>query len=83
MYMYMRGITSMDQADLYFSWRIREMLSVKQVPQGELRRLGLMTTLLEMKSDKHREVRAGQQDYLRDDRQPLQHLAEYPLFSIG
>ena len=54
--MYMRGITSMDQAELYFSWRIREMLSVKQVPQGELRRLGLMTTLLEMKRDKHREV---------------------------
>ena len=53
---YMREMTSMNQAELFSSWRIREVLPVRQVPQGEQWRLGLMTTLLEMRSDKHREV---------------------------
>ena len=53
---YLRGITSMDKAELFSSWRIREALPIKTVPQCEVWRLGLLTTLLEMRSDKYRQV---------------------------
>ena len=53
---YLRGITSIDKEEFFSSWRIREALPVKHVPEGEVWRLGLLTTLLEMRSDKHKEV---------------------------
>ena len=53
---YMREMTSMDQAELFSSWRIREVLPVKQVPQGEQWRLGLMTSLLKLVKEKHSKV---------------------------
>ena len=53
---YIRDITNHHKAEFLSSWRIREALPVKQVPQCEMWRIGLMTTLLSMRTDKYREV---------------------------
>ena len=53
---YIRDITKQDKAEFLSSWRIREALPARQVPEGELWRIGLMTTLLSMRNENYREV---------------------------
>ena len=53
---YIRDITNQDKAEFLSSWRIREALPVRKVPECEMWRIGLMTTLLSMRSEQYREV---------------------------
>ena len=50
---YLRKVTNLDNAEDYSAWRIRSALPVKKVPEMETWRLGLMNTLMEVKSDKY------------------------------
>ena len=45
---YLRKTTNMDQVEQFSSSRIREALPVQQVPEKEMWRLGLLTSLLKL-----------------------------------
>ena len=50
---YVRKMTSLGQAENYSSWRIRDALPVRKVPEKETWRLGLLANLMDMRSQKH------------------------------
>ena len=54
---YMREITSLEQAESFSSWRIREALPVQNVPDRETWRLGLLHSLMEVRSENSRNVK--------------------------
>ena len=53
---YLRELTRLDKAEYFTSWKVRETLPVKQVPEREHWRLGLMTSLLKMRCEKNLQV---------------------------
>ena len=53
---YVRKVTNLDNAEHYSSWRIREELPIKSVPESEKWRLGLLTKLMAMKENRYMEV---------------------------
>ena len=53
---YLRELTGMDNAEYYTSWKIRETLPIKKVPECEHWRLGLLTSLLGMRCEKNLQV---------------------------
>ena len=53
---YLREVTSLEQAEKYSAWKIREYLAVKKVPENEKWRLGLITNLMELRCVKYQEV---------------------------
>ena len=53
---YLREVTGMDNAEYYTSWKIRETLPIKKVPECEHWRLGLLTSLLGMRCEKNLQV---------------------------
>ena len=53
---YLREVTNLEQAEQFSSWRIRESLPVKLVPEHEMWRLGLLTKLMDMRVEKYTEV---------------------------
>ena len=53
---YLRKVTNLDNAEQYSSWRIREELPKKSVPEAEKWRLGLLTKLMAMKQNQYMEV---------------------------
>ena len=53
---YLRKVTNLDNAEQYSSWRIREELPKKFVPEAEKWRLGLLTKLMAMKQNQYMEV---------------------------
>jgi hypothetical protein len=58
---YLRKVAKHDQAEWYSSWRVREMLPVKRVPDNEKWRLGLLTHLMELRMDRYLEVQDSKQ----------------------
>jgi hypothetical protein len=53
---YLRKVTNLDNAEQYSSWRIREELPQKTVPDAEKWRLGLLTKLMAVKQNQYMEV---------------------------
>ena len=53
---YLRSITSLNQPELYCAARIRTALPVQEVPEKEQWRLGLISTLMVVRSEKHLRV---------------------------
>ena len=53
---YVRKLTNLDNAEHFSSWRIREELPSKSVPESEKWRLGLLTKLMAMKENRYMEV---------------------------
>ena len=53
---YLRSITGLSQAEVFCSARIRAALPVKEVPEREKWRLGLISALLMAKTEKHLRV---------------------------
>ena len=58
---YLRKTTKMDQAEQFSSFRIREALPVQQVPEKEMWRLGLLTSLLKLSKEKYTMVQDSKQ----------------------
>ena len=52
---YLRKVTNLENAEQFSSWRIREELPKKTVPEAE-KRLGLLTKLMAMKQNQYMEV---------------------------
>ena len=50
---YLRQVTGIVNAEWYSSWRVRDSLPVKKVPEKERWRLCLMSSLLDMQSEKY------------------------------
>ena len=46
----------MENAEKYSSWRVRESLPVQKVPEKEMWRVGLLTHLLSLRSEKYKLV---------------------------
>ena len=53
---YLRKVTNLENAEQFSSWRIREELPKKTVPEAEKWRLGLLTKLMAMKQNQYMEV---------------------------
>ena len=53
---YLREISKLEKVEQYSAWRVKESLPVKKVPEKEKWRLGLLNTLLGMKSERFMEV---------------------------
>ena len=53
---YLRKVSNLENAEQYSSWRIREELPQKSVPEAEKWRLGLLTKLMAMKQNQYMEV---------------------------
>ena len=53
---YLRKVTNLENAEQYSSWRIREELPKKSVPEAEKWRLGLLAKLMAMKQNQYMEV---------------------------
>ena len=68
---YLRRVTSLEHPELYSSWRIREELPSKCVPDGEKWRLGLLARLLEMKKNKFVDVQDSHRNTAMNDLFPL------------
>ena len=49
---YLREATKLEHVEEYSSWRVRSLLPLKTVPENEMWRLGLMSTLMVAKSEK-------------------------------
>ena len=49
---YLREATKVEHVEEYSSWRVRSLLPLKTVPENEMWRLGLMSTLMVAKSEK-------------------------------
>ena len=58
---YLRKVAKHEQVEWFSSWRVRELLPVKSVPENEKWRLGLLTYLMEMRFDKYLEVKDSKQ----------------------
>ena len=58
---YLRKVAKHEQVEWFSSWRVRELLPVKSVPENEKWRLGLLTHLMEMRLDKYLEVKDSKQ----------------------
>ena len=58
---YLRKTTKMDMAEQFSSFRIREALPVQQVPEKEMWRLGLLTSLLKLSKEKYTMVQDSKQ----------------------
>ena len=50
---YLREITKLDQVEWLASWRVRDSLPVQRVPEQEMWRLGLLESLLGLRSEKY------------------------------
>ena len=50
---YLRELTGMVNVEWYSSWRVRDSLPVQKVPEKERWRLGLLSSLLGMQSEKY------------------------------
>ena len=50
---YLREITNQDQVEWLSSWRVRDSLPVQRVPEKEMWRLGLLESLLGLRSEKY------------------------------
>ena len=50
---YLREVTGMVNVEWYSSWRVRDSLPVQKVPEKERWRLGLLSSLLGMQSEKY------------------------------
>ena len=53
---YLSQMTGMEQVENFASWKVKEALGKKEVPQNEKWRLRLLATLLNMKMDKYIQV---------------------------
>jgi hypothetical protein len=53
---YLREVTKMDNVESYSSWRVRESLPVQKVPEKEMWRVGLLTSLMGLRSEKYKMV---------------------------
>ena len=53
---YPREVTTMDNAEYYSSWRVRDSLPVQKVPEKEMWRVGLLNHLLSLRSEKYKLV---------------------------
>ena len=53
---YLREVTTMDNAEYYSSWRVRDSLPVQKVPEKEMWRVGLLSHLLSLRSEKYKLV---------------------------
>ena len=53
---YLREVTKMDNVESYSSWRVREALPIQKVPEREMWRVGLLNSLLNLRSDKYKMV---------------------------
>ena len=53
---FLRQKTLMQQAESYSSWRVKDALGMQKVPEHEQWRLGLLTSLLNMRQDRHNRV---------------------------
>ena len=58
---YLRTTTKLDKIEDYSSWRVKAALSVEKVPERELWRLGLLSSLLNMKTEKNLKVQDSKQ----------------------
>ena len=58
---FLRTVAKHEQVEWFSSWRVRELLPVKSVPENEKWRLGLLTHLMEMRLDKYLEVKDSKQ----------------------
>ena len=58
---YLRLKTGLEEAQSDSGWRVKEALGRKSVPENEKWRLGLLTTLLNMKMDKLIQVQDSKQ----------------------
>ena len=50
---YLKEVTKLENVEKYSSWRIRDALPVKKVPEKEMWRIGLMISLLDMRCEKY------------------------------
>ena len=50
---YLREITKLDQVEWLSSWRVRDSLPVQRVPEQEMWQLGLLESLLGLRSEKY------------------------------
>ena len=50
---YLREVTGMDNIEKYSSWRIRDSLPVQKVPEQEMWRVGLLNSLLGLRSEQY------------------------------
>ena len=58
---YLRQMTMMQQVEIYSSWRVKEALGMKKVPEHEKWRLGLLTSLLNMRQERYNRVMDSKQ----------------------
>ena len=58
---YLSEMTGMEQVENFASWRVKDALGKKEVPQNEKWRLRLLATLLNMKMDKYIQVQDSKQ----------------------
>ena len=58
---YLRKAVQHGQAEKFSSWRVRELLPVKSVPEKEKWRLGLLSHLMELRQKKYFEVEDSKQ----------------------
>ena len=50
---YLREVTGKQDIEWYASWRVRDSLPVKQVPEKEMWRVGLLNNLLGLWTEKY------------------------------
>ena len=50
---YLRQLTQLDRVEEYSKWRVKAALPVQKVPDREMWRLGLLSSLMNLKSEKH------------------------------
>ena len=48
-----KKVTGLQQVEHYSSWRVRDALPVKQVPEKEVWRVGLLVSLMNMGAEKY------------------------------
>ena len=53
---YLREVTNMDNVESYSSWRVRESLPVQNVPEKEMWRVGLLNSLMGLRSEKYKRI---------------------------
>jgi hypothetical protein len=53
---YLREVTKTDSAENYSSWRVRDSLPVQNVPEKEMWRIGLLNSLMGLRSEKYKMV---------------------------
>ena len=58
---YLRKVAKHEQVEWFSSWRVRELLPVRSVPENEKWRLGLLTYLIELRHSKYIEVQDSKQ----------------------